>query len=69
MLADLAVAPLPVSAITDPIIEAPEKFGLPKLPDYGLGMIVASDSGPAVLAAADHLRASFAQRHSQMRAA
>ncbi|MEM7465131.1 MAG: LysR family transcriptional regulator [Pseudomonadota bacterium] len=69
VLADLAVAPLPVSAIVDPIIEAPEKFGLPKMPDYGLGMIVASDSGPAVLAAADHLRASFAQRHSQMRAA
>lgn len=69
VLADLAVAPLPVSAIVDPIIEAPDKFGLPKLPDYGLGMIIAPDSGPAVLAAADHLRASFAQRQSHKRAA
>ncbi|MGI9402160.1 MAG: LysR substrate-binding domain-containing protein [Rhizobiaceae bacterium] len=69
VLADLAVAPLPISAIVDPIVEAPDKFGLPKLPDYGLGMICATDCGPAVLAAADHLRASFAQRHTQQRAA
>lgn len=61
ILADLAVAPLPASALSDAIVQADAKFGLPKLPDFGLGMIVAPDSGPAVLAAADHLRASFAQ--------
>ncbi|MCB1451926.1 MAG: LysR family transcriptional regulator [Nitratireductor sp.] len=59
ILADLAIAPLPVSALGGDIIEVDEKFGLPKLPDYGLGLIIAPDAGPAVLAAADHLRASF----------
>ena len=35
------------------------KGGLPKLPDYALGLILAEQlSGPA-RAAADHLRASF----------
>jgi DNA-binding transcriptional LysR family regulator len=62
ILADLAVAPLPVSAALDPIIPADPKFGLPELPEYSLGMAVAPEAGAAVRAAADHLRASFADR-------
>lgn len=62
VLADLAVAPIPVSSLGGDIIEAPEKYGLPKLPKYALGLLVSHDPNPAVVAAADHLRASFAQR-------
>lgn len=60
--ADLAVAPIPISSLGDDIVEVPAKFGLPKLPDYALGMLVAPDPTPAVLAAANHLRASFDRR-------
>lgn len=62
VLADLAVAPIPVSSIGGDIVEAPAHFGLPKLPTYALGLITGGDPNPAVLAAADHLRASFAGR-------
>ncbi len=62
ILADLAVAPLPVSSLVGDIIEAGPEYGLPPLPDYTLGMIVAEDASAPVLAAADHLRASFAGR-------
>ena len=59
VLADLAVAPIPVSSIGGCIIEAPARFGLPRLPKYALGLMVADEPNPAVLAAVDHLRASF----------
>lgn len=59
VLADLAVAPIPVSSIGGDIVEAPPHFGLPKLPSYALGILVADDPNPAVSAAVDHLRASF----------
>jgi len=62
ILADLAVAPVPRSALGGDVIEAPARHGLPALPKYALGLAVASDPNPAVLAAADHLRASFACR-------
>lgn len=62
ILADLAVAPMPASAISDPIIEAPRDYGLPSLGVYALGMIVGREPAPPVRAAADHLRACFALR-------
>ena len=62
VLADLAVAPIPRSSLVGGIVEAHEKYGLPALPKYSLGLLVAPDPNPAVLAAADHLRASFASR-------
>lgn len=62
ILADLAVAPIPVASLGGDIVEVPDRFGLPKLPDYALGLIVAPDPTPAVQAAADHLRASFEMR-------
>jgi DNA-binding transcriptional LysR family regulator len=60
ILADLAVAPLPVSSLGGEIVEAPARHGLPKLPEYALGLLTAKDINPAVEAAADHLRAAFA---------
>lgn len=59
ILADLAVAPLPVSALTGAVVEADPKYGLPELPDYALGMIISDDASVPVKAAADHLRACF----------
>jgi len=60
ILADLAVAPLPISSLNGDIVEADPKFGLPQLPDTALGMLVADGASAPVLAAADHLRACFA---------
>ena len=65
ILADLAVAPLPASAIADPIIAAPAEYKLPALGHYSLGMIIGRDPTPPVKAAADHLRAGFAMRASR----
>lgn len=62
ILADLAVAPIPVSCLGGRIVEAPARHGLPPLPQYALGMLVAKDAPVPVKAAADHLRASFARR-------
>ncbi|MEM9425794.1 MAG: LysR substrate-binding domain-containing protein [Pseudomonadota bacterium] len=62
VLADLAVAPIPVSSLGGCIVQAPAHFNLPPLPKYALGLIVADDPNPAVLAAVDHLRASFASK-------
>ncbi len=62
ILADLAVAPIPESALGDKIVAASPRHRLPELPEYALGMLVADKPSPPVRAAADHLRASFAQR-------
>ena len=59
ILSDLAVAPLPKSFIGDDLVELGPKDGLPKMGDYSLGMIVASDADAPVKAAADHIRAAF----------
>jgi DNA-binding transcriptional LysR family regulator len=62
ILADLAVAPIPASSLGGRVVEAPPRHGLPPLPEYALGMIVAAGAPAPVRAAADHLRASFARR-------
>jgi DNA-binding transcriptional LysR family regulator len=62
ILADLAVAPIPESSISGDVIEVPDRFNLPKLPKYALGLLFGENPNPAVEAAADHLRASFAIR-------
>ena len=61
ILADLAVAPIARYGLGGDIVEAPQKYRLPKLPDYKLGLLHGRNDNPAVVAAADHLRASFAQ--------
>ena len=62
ILADLAVAPIPESSIAGDVVEVPARFNLPKLPQYALGLLFSDNPNPAVQAAADHLRASFATR-------
>ncbi|MCP4185776.1 MAG: hypothetical protein GY761_21140 [Hyphomicrobiales bacterium] len=57
ILANLAVAPLPRSAIGGDIVVVDPKY---QLPQYGLGMVVVEKASPSVNAAADHLRSCFA---------
>jgi len=59
LLADLAVAPIPLSACTNGIVKLSKKHGLPKMRDYLMVLEVAAKPTPAVLAAAEHLRASL----------
>ncbi len=61
ILADLCVAPIPKTSLGGEIVEAPSKFGLPPLPEYTLGLQIGDNPSATVLAAADHLRASFAK--------
>ncbi len=61
ILADLAVAPIPISSLGGKIVEAKAEYGLPELPKYALGLIQSAQQGAPVKAAADHLRASFAK--------
>ncbi len=60
IMADLVIAPLPVSSCEGAIIALGKEFGLPPLPDYTLGLIIANDASAPVKAAADNLRASLA---------
>ena len=62
IMADLAVAPIPESSVVGDMVEVPARFNLPKLPQYALGLVFGDNPNPAVEAAADHLRASFATR-------
>jgi len=69
ILADLAVAPLPKSFIGDDIVALGPKEGLPALSNYNLAMIVAPDASAPVLAAADHIRATFQALRGEAEAA
>lgn len=59
ILADLAIAPIPVSACTDGIISLGARHGIPALPDYAIGLVLAKKLSKPAKAAANHLRASF----------
>jgi len=61
VLSDLAVAPLPVTSLGGDIVDASVTKGLPELPGYSLGLIIRDHPSDAVTAAAEHIRASFAQ--------
>lgn len=60
IMADLAIAPIPASSCTNGIVELTKDHGLPALEDYALGMMLAKKVSKPAIAAADHLRASFA---------
>ncbi|MEM6743850.1 MAG: LysR substrate-binding domain-containing protein [Pseudomonadota bacterium] len=60
--ADLAVAPIPRSALGGCLVEVPAAAGLPRLSTYELALAIAEDASEAALAAADHLRACFAEQ-------
>lgn len=56
VLADLAVAPLPESAISGRIVSLEGRDDLPDLPDFGIGMCVAEGAAPHIQALAAQLR-------------
>jgi len=58
ILADLVIAPIPASSLSEQIVEA--TADLPELPSYALGLAVIDELSSPAMAAADHLRASFA---------
>ena len=62
ILADLVVAPLPLSACQGDIIPLSGKHDLPELPDYTMGLLINKDASEPVRAVADHLRVSLNQR-------
>ncbi|MEM1362422.1 MAG: LysR family transcriptional regulator [Pseudomonadota bacterium] len=65
ILADLAIAPIPVASITGDIVEVPDRYGLPILPRYALALMLGDKPNPAIDAAADHLRAAFASARNR----
>lgn len=62
VLADLAIAPIPRSALGGNIVEVPREAGLPALSTYELILATRDDLPEAACAAADHIRASFAEK-------
>jgi DNA-binding transcriptional LysR family regulator len=60
MLADLAIAPIPLSSCGEGIVCLGKQQGLPALGDYVLALQLPDAPSDAVVAAADHLRASLA---------
>jgi len=59
ILADLAIAPIPVSCCVNGIVDLTGKADLPVLNDYAMALIVAKKPSAAVKAAAQHLRESL----------
>lgn len=61
ILADLAIAPLPLSSCIDPIVVIDHHHDLPDLGCYSLGMLVRADAEPHVGVLADHIRSHVAR--------
>ncbi|MCB1385452.1 MAG: LysR family transcriptional regulator [Nitratireductor sp.] len=61
ILADLVVAPIPISSLDERMVRLDGKGGLPDLPMHSLAMITADNLSNPAKAAADHLRACFAK--------
>ena len=59
ILADMAIAPIPLSSCTDEIIPLGKEQGLPELGEYGLVLILGKQPSKPVLAAAEYFRNSF----------
>jgi len=59
ILADMAIAPVPLSTCSEDIIPLGKEHGLPELEDYGLVLILGKKPSTAVLAAADYFRSSL----------
>ena len=56
VLADLAIAPIPVSCCVNDIIALSERDGLPTLGTYGVGMVVQKKPSEPAQAAAEHIK-------------
>ena len=61
ILADLAVAPIPMSCCVNDIVALSEDHGLPELGLFGVGMITQKKASEPAVAAAEHIRRSLAK--------
>ncbi|MEM7301004.1 MAG: LysR substrate-binding domain-containing protein [Pseudomonadota bacterium] len=59
ILADLAIAPLPISSCDDRVVELGPEHGLPPLGTYILGMKLCENPASPIKVLADHFRALF----------
>ncbi len=59
VLADLAVAPIPVSSLGGEIVDGGHAFGLPPLPPYAMGLIQAPELSAAAQTAVAYIRHAF----------
>lgn len=64
ILADLAIAQVPVSSLGGRIVEVPPRHGLPELPPYSLGIFAPDDRSEPVRAAVEHIKKSFVRRQT-----
>ena len=64
ILADLAIAQVPVSSLGGRIVEIAPRYGLPELPPYSLGLLVRNEPNEPVTAAINHIKRSFARRQA-----
>lgn len=60
--ADLAIAPIPRSALGGCVVEVPPEAGLPKLGSYELVLVTREEPSEPARAAADHIRACFTEK-------
>ena len=60
ILADLAIAPIPVSCCVNDIVALSEAEGLPTLDTYAVGMIVQKKPSEPAQAAAEHIKQGLA---------
>ncbi|MCK5931308.1 MAG: LysR family transcriptional regulator [Fulvimarina manganoxydans] len=57
--ADLAIAPLPASVVSDKLVRLGPDHGLPELPDYQMTLALRDGASPATKALGEHVVASF----------
>jgi len=62
ILADLAIAPIPVSCCVNGIVELTEQDGLPSLESYGVGMLLPKEPSAPATAIAEHIKEGLAQK-------
>ena len=59
IIADMAIAPIPISSCTEQVVELGKEHGLPELEDYGLALVQAKKPSAPALAAAEYFRSFF----------
>ncbi len=57
--ADLAIAPLPISVISDDLVHLGPRHGLPELGEYRMTLAIRDGHGPVETALAEHVVAGF----------
>ena len=62
VLADMAIAQIPVSSLGKRIVEVPRRYGLPELPPYSIGLFAPETRCEPVNAVIQHIKRSFSSR-------